>query len=121
MKRTGNTWHAIWNGVRGRCPKCGQGRLFVGFLEQVEECRECGEPLAQYESGLALSLLVLTLTTHVLGGVILELERSGLGSPGLYMIVLLPLAVVVPIALLRPCKGGLIGLFWSRNWSDVGR
>ena len=54
----------------------------------------------------------------VIAFVMLELELSGRGSPVLYLYVLVPLSVVVPLAILPFSKGAIIGLFWAKNWSD---
>ncbi len=111
-------WPAIWNGIKCRCPKCGRGRLFRGYLTQVDHCAACGEPLAKYQVGLLLPLVVITVMVHVIAFVMLELELSGRGSPVLYLYVLVPLSVLVPLAILPFSKGAIIGLFWAKNWSD---
>jgi uncharacterized protein (DUF983 family) len=111
-------WPAIWRGVKCRCPNCGEGKLFRGYLEQVEQCAVCGEPLAQYKAGLLLSFLVITIVIHVVAIVMLEMEINGSGNPMIYMMVLVPLSVIVPLIILRPVKGGIIGLFWAKGWSD---
>ena len=36
-------WTAMWNGFRGRCPKCGQGRLFASFIKTEQACAHCGQ------------------------------------------------------------------------------
>ncbi|CAN0381019.1 unnamed protein product [Scytosiphon promiscuus] len=36
---------AIGRGLRFRCPKCGQGRIFRAYLKQADACDHCGEPL----------------------------------------------------------------------------
>jgi len=36
---------ALGRGLLGRCPVCGKGRIFAGFLRVVEECSECHAPL----------------------------------------------------------------------------
>ena len=33
---------AALRGVRGRCPACGRGRLFAGYLKQAPACTDCG-------------------------------------------------------------------------------
>ena len=32
----------LWNGVRRRCPRCGDGRLFRRWLKLRETCPKCG-------------------------------------------------------------------------------
>lgn len=38
-------------GLRSRCPRCGKGRLFSGFLDVVDRCEVCGLELARNDSG----------------------------------------------------------------------
>ena len=34
---------SIWRcGMRGRCPRCGHGKLFNGFLTLAPKCNACG-------------------------------------------------------------------------------
>tara|TARA_R110002124_G_scaffold267777_1_gene435104 strand:- start:6061 stop:6435 length:375 start_codon:yes stop_codon:yes gene_type:complete len=112
------TWPAIWKGIKCRCPRCGQGRLFHHYIEQVEKCQLCGEPLAYYKVGLFLPLIVITLMVHIIGFVMLEMELSGHGSPLVYLYVLVPLSIIVPLAILPSSKGAIIGLMWAKGWSD---
>lgn len=111
-------WPAIWRGIRCRCPRCDKGRLFRGYLEQVDHCPVCNEPLARYNVGLFLPLVVITVVIHVIAFVMLEMELSGRGNPFLYLVVLVPLAAIVPLLILPSSKGGLIGLLWAKGWSD---
>jgi uncharacterized protein (DUF983 family) len=117
-EQTRKTTTAIWRGLKCRCPQCGQGWLFHHYLEQVEHCAVCGEPLAYYRVGLILPLLVITVVGHVIGFVMLEMELRGAGSPLVYLYVLVPLAIIVPMAILPSCKGAIIGLLWAHGWSD---
>jgi uncharacterized protein (DUF983 family) len=48
----------------------------------------------------------------------LEIELHGGGSPFIYLIVLIPLAIIVPLILLPFVKGALIGGLWAWNLSD---
>lgn len=104
--------------MKWRCPRCGEGRLLHHYLEQVDECAVCGEPLARYNVGLFLPLIVITVVIHVVAFVMLEMELSGRGNPLTYLYVLVPLSIIVPLAILPSSKGGLIGLLWAKGWSD---
>ena len=111
-------WRSIWRGLKCRCPRCGEGRLFHHYLEQVDHCAACNEPLARYRVGLFLPLVVITVMIHILAFVMLEMELNGRGNPLTYLYVLVPLSVLVPLIILPSSKGAIIGLFWSRGWSD---
>jgi uncharacterized protein (DUF983 family) len=74
--------------------------------------------LKSYVVGLFLPLIVITVMVHVIGFVMLEMELNEQGSPLVYLYVLVPLALFVPLAILPSTKGGLIGLLWAKGWSD---
>ncbi len=101
---------ALWRGVRGRCPACGEGRLFGQRLQVEHACAHCGEELYHHRA----RRLVLPLATFVALQVVLLaallLRFSGLVLPlwawGAGWIVLL-------LLLLRPVKGGIIGVQWA--------
>ncbi len=117
-KESANVWQSIWRGVKCRCPRCGKGWLFHHYVEQVAHCANCKEPLARYKVGLLLPLVVITIMIHILAFVMLEMELNGYGNPLIYLYVLVPLSVIVPIAILPSSKGAIIGLLWAKGWSD---
>ncbi len=112
------TWPAIGRGIICKCPNCGKGWLFHHYIEQVENCSNCGEPLAYYKAGLFLPFVVITLVIHVVAFVMLDMEVNGHGSPLFYIYVLVPLTLVLTLGILPSAKGAIIGLMWSKGWSD---
>ena len=46
----------IRTGLACRCPRCGKGRLFKGFLDLRPRCEVCGRTLA-YRPGQASAVL----------------------------------------------------------------
>jgi uncharacterized protein (DUF983 family) len=42
---------ALKTGLACRCPRCGQGRLYGGYLKVVERCAVCGLDLRAHDSG----------------------------------------------------------------------
>lgn len=111
-------WSAVLNGLKCRCPRCGKGRLFTKYLETKKYCSVCGEGLSQYNVGLLLPFVIIMIVAHVLVAAMLEIELHGGGSPFIYLIVLIPLAIIVPLILLPFVKGALIGGLWAWNLSD---
>lgn len=111
-------WPAIRRGLTGRCPNCGTGSLFAGFIEQQERCDTCGEHLGRDEVDLLVPFIVVMIVAHVLILVMLVMELSGSASPLVYLLVLVPLSIIVPLAMIRPVKGAVIGMQWARQLSD---
>ncbi|WEJ56910.1 DUF983 domain-containing protein [Devosia sp. FJ2-5-3] len=111
-------WPAIWRGLKCRCPNCGKGWLFHHYLEQVDHCSECGEPLAYYKAGLFLPFVVITVVIHIIAAVMLDIELRGGASPMAYLYTLVPLSIILPLAILPSSKGAIVGLMWAKGWSD---
>lgn len=111
-------WPAIWRGVKCKCPNCGKGWLFHHYLEQHDNCAVCGEPLAYYKAGLFLPFVVVTFVIHLVAVVMLHMELSGASNPLYYLYILVPLTLVGTLAILPSSKGAIIGLMWSKGWSD---
>ncbi|MBJ3787002.1 DUF983 domain-containing protein [Devosia sediminis] len=111
-------WPAIWRGVKCKCPNCGKGWLFHHYLEQHDNCAVCGEPLAYYKAGLFLPFVVVTLVIHLVAFFMLDMELRGGASPLFYLYVLVPLTVVFTVGILPSSKGAILGLMWSKGWSD---
>jgi uncharacterized protein (DUF983 family) len=68
---------AIWRALCRRCPRCGRGRLFAGYLRQVDRCAACRERYADIHSddiapwltilvvGLVGTPIVVAIETHL--------------------------------------------------------
>lgn len=78
----------------------------------------CGEPLAYYKVGLFLPFVVITIVIHIVAIIMLDIELQGHGNPQLYLYVLVPVTLVVTLAILPSAKGAIVGLMWSKGWSD---
>jgi uncharacterized protein (DUF983 family) len=92
--------------------------VFAGFLTQVASCDSCGERLGHLNAGLLLPFVVIMITAHLIIFAMLEMELNEWASPAIYLAVLVPLSVIAPLVLIRPVKGGLIGLLWTLKASD---
>ena len=56
---------AVLRALLGRCPCCGQGKLFRSYLKQVDNCSACGESFAGYRADDAAPWLTIIVTGHV--------------------------------------------------------
>lgn len=122
-----NDDHAHWPpvepvaaGLKGRCPRCGEGRLFSGFLTVGKRCGNCGLDYSFADAGDGPAVFVILLIGFLVVGLALWLEVS-YGPPlWLHMLLWIPLTVVSSLAALRLIKGILITLQY-RNKAAEGR
>lgn len=103
---------AIWRGLRGRCPACGRGQLFAGFLKQVQSCPACGEPLGHLRSDDAAPWLTILVVGHIVVPVMLSVERYSAWPTWLAMTVWPLFALSLSLVVLPRAKGALLGLIW---------
>ena len=101
---------AISRGLLGRCPACGKTHLFAGYLKVVRECSACAAPLGAARADDLPPYFTILLVGHIVVPLLLWMERAR--SPSLWMMVAIfvPLTLVLSLTLLRPIKGGTVGL-----------
>ena len=106
--------------MRGRCPRCGEGRLFRGFIELAPGCQNCGLSYKFADSGDGPAVFVILLAGFLIVGLMLWVEATYAPPMWLHLAVFLPLTVIVCLGMLRPLKGLMIGLQY-RNKAELGR
>jgi len=109
---------AVSRGVRNRCPSCGEGRLFAGYLKVVGACEACGAPLGRLRADDAPPYFTIFLAGHILVPPVLWIERAFQPPMWLHMVVWLPLFTAACILLLRPVKGATVG--WMMKLGFTG-
>lgn len=102
-------WIAASRGAGNRCPACGEGRLFDGYLRVAPHCSACQAPLGQLRADDAPPYFTIFIAGHVLVPLVLMVERHWMPPMWLHMALWLPLFTLVCILLLRPIKGATIG------------
>ena len=111
MNSAGEEWPVLSplsTGVRGRCPRCGQGRLFDGFLKLAPRCEACGLDFgfADPADGPAFFVICFACVPAVAFGVWLEIAYE---APfWVHLVTTLPLLLVTCLVPLRPLKGWLV-------------
>jgi uncharacterized protein (DUF983 family) len=95
-------------GLACRCPNCGRGRLFDGFLKVSESCETCRFNLAQADSGDGPAVFVIMIVGFVVVFAALFTEIAVHPPVWVHLVIWLPLGVILCLALLRPVKGLMI-------------
>ena len=104
---------AMTRGFRGRCPNCGEGRLFRAYLKVVDCCPRCGTELFHQRADDAPPYFVTLITGHIVVPAALAVEVAF--SPPMWVHALLwgPLTIALGLGLLQPIKGAIVGWQWA--------
>lgn len=106
-------------GLRGRCPNCGEGRLFQGFLTVAPACDHCGYDLAKADSGDGPAVFVILIAGFLCAFAMLFVEMAYKPPIWVHLVVFLPLTLAVCIGLLRPLKGALLAAQFANKASEA--
>lgn len=118
---------AIWppvdpvaTGLKGRCPCCGEGRLFSSFLTVAKQCGVCKLDYSFADAGDGPAVFVILIIGFVVVGLALWMEVSLAPPLWLHFLLWIPLTLVLSVGSLRLIKGVLIALQY-RNSAAEGR
>jgi uncharacterized protein (DUF983 family) len=108
----------IGRGLRGRCPRCGEGRLFQGFLTLRPACEHCGLDFdfADAGDGPAVFVILIGGALVVLAALLTEVVYQP--PYWVHAALWLPLILIVTLAPLRPIKGLLIALQYHHRAAE---
>ena len=95
-------------GWRGRCPRCGEGRLFDGFLTVAPRCANCGLDFDFADSGDGPAVFIMMIVGFIVVGLALFVEFNFHPPYWVHAVLWIPLVLGLSIGLLRPLKGLMI-------------
>ena len=102
-------------GIKGCCPRCGQGRLFDGFLKVAPRCANCGLDNSIADSGDGPVVFVILIVGFIVLGAALWMEVNLNPPLWVHFLLWIPIAIVFSLALTRMLKGMLITLQYRNN------
>jgi uncharacterized protein (DUF983 family) len=108
-----DVWTAIKRGFRGRCPRCGEGKLFRAFLKVDNNCSVCGLDFTPHRADDLPAYLVIVIVGHIVVPMALFVETDYSPPVWLQLSIYLPLTLVLSLALLQPVKGAVVGVQWA--------
>ena len=104
---------AMVNGLKLRCPHCGQGHLFTSYLKVADHCDVCGEEFFHHRADDFPPYIAIFITGHLIIGLMLEMEFHLQVEPWIYAVTLVPLALIIPLVTLPSIKGAVVGMQWA--------
>ena len=113
--------HPLLAGAAGRCPNCGEGWLFEGFLKVSPRCEACGFDLSAADSGDGPAVFVILIGGFLVAFAALFTEVAFRPPIWVHLVIWLPATLIVCLALLRPFKGLMIAAQFANKASEAGR
>lgn len=105
-------WLMVRRSLLGACPCCGKGRLFSGYLKQVEECAVCSEPFGSIRADDGPAWLTVIVVGHLLAPVLLTFVPGSSWPEWVSMIFWPVIALLLSLLLLPRAKGLFIAMIW---------
>ncbi len=102
----------LLRGMRGRCPACGEGKLFRAFVKVADHCSECGEDFHHHRADDFPAYLTIFLVGHLVIPIAMYVEIAFQPSYWLHAAIWAPLVIVLSVGLLQPIKGTIVALQW---------
>jgi uncharacterized protein (DUF983 family) len=106
-------WSAMKRGFRGRCPRCGEGKLFRAFLKTADNCSACGLDFTPHRADDLPAYLVIVIVGHIVVPMALWIETNYSPAVWLQLSIYLPFTFVASLLLLQPVKGAVVGMQWA--------
>lgn len=108
----GSPRQAFLHGLRGRCPACGQGKMFRAFLKVDDACPRCGEELHHHRADDFPAYLVIVIVGHILVPIILAVETEFAPAYWIHALLWGPAVLGLTLGLIQPVKGAVVAMQW---------
>lgn len=103
---------ALRRGLYGRCPACGEGRMFRAFLKVADTCPHCSEELHHPRADDFPAYLVIVIVGHILVPIVLAVETEIAPAVWISMTLWPLVALTMALGLLQPIKGAVVAIQW---------
>lgn len=101
--------------LAGRCPRCGRGKLFDGYLSVARTCRFCGLDTASFDAGDGPAVFVILIVGAIVCGSALFVEVAYQPPYWVHAALWIPLTLILAVALLRLAKALLLVLQYKHR------
>lgn len=115
MSDAATTARILWRGARMKCPSCGEGRLFKGYLTREDACPQCHESFEGLDADDGPAWLTIGLVAHIVVPLLIFLERGELMPYWREAGILIAVTIVSALFFLPVSKGFFVAALWLIN------
>jgi uncharacterized protein (DUF983 family) len=108
-------------GLGCRCPRCGKGKLYRGFLALKDRCEACGLDYAQADTGDGPAVFIIFIVGAIVVFAALMVELKAMPPYWVHAVLWPPLILGLSLGLLRPAKALMMALQYRHQASEGGR
>lgn len=105
-----SVYQSAMRGIACRCPRCGRGKLYQGFLTLRPACEHCGLDYAFMDSGDGPAVFVILIAGFIVVAAALIVEVKYQPPFWVHAVLWIPLVLAVTLWPLRAVKSLLIAL-----------
>lgn len=103
----------LLRGARGRCPRCGKGAIFSGYLKVKADCEVCGETFRGLRADDGPAYITILIAGHLM---VPFLVWGAEWDDALSAVLVLSLGVLTfSLVLLPRVKGAFLGMLWRHR------
>ncbi len=106
-------------GLACRCPRCGQGKLFQGFLTVVPACPQCRLDLTGADSADGPAVFIIFIVGALVVPLALLSEAWFAPPVWVHAVVWGPIILGASLGLLRPAKAIMIALQYKHRAGET--
>ena len=111
---------AVICGWRRRCPACGKGRLFDGYLKVRPACPECGEVFSHHRADDGPAYLTMLIVGHLMAPLLMWAFLVWRPEPMVLALSFSAGCAALSLFLLPRLKGALVALQWAKRMHGFG-
>lgn len=113
-----NTVSPFRAGLLCKCPKCGEGRLYEGFLTFADHCSHCDLDYNSFDAGDGAAAFIIMFLGFIIIGLALVVEVK-FGPPiWLHLLIWIPAIIAGSLGMLRPAKALMVAAQYHFNASE---
>lgn len=112
---------AVWNGLRRRCPNCGEGRMFDGYLKVNAACPVCGEDLSHHRADDGPAYLTILVVGHIMTPLFHFVFTEFRPDPVVLASTFPIGCVALALYLLPKLKGLVVAIQWAKRMHGFGK
>ena len=114
------TGQSLLRGWRRRCPACGDGRIFRGYLKLAEECPHCAEDLRPQRADDGPAYMTILVVGHLMAPLLMIVFETFRPEPWVLISVFSAGTIGLSLFLLPRFKGALVALQWAKRMHGFG-